>query len=81
MSAQVRSRDFAQGRINKLRRMKKPIAIVLTVTAPRNPMAWAMAQRRASGAAGQHIRSRGAQRRADKVALAKALPRCMKESE
>jgi len=41
--------------------------------APRNPVALALAARRASGAAGQHVRGTGAQRRADRVALQKAL--------
>jgi hypothetical protein len=40
---------------------------------PRNPIAAAPAQRSLSNAAGKHIRSRKTQRRADKVALQKAL--------
>jgi len=40
---------------------------------PRNPVAAALAQRSLSSAAGKHIRSRGAQRRADNVALRKAI--------
>lgn len=41
--------------------------------APRNPVALALAARRQSGAAGRHRRSPGAQRRADRVTLQKAL--------
>ena len=40
---------------------------------PRNPVAAALAQRSLSSAAGKHIRTRGAQRRADNVALRKAI--------
>jgi len=41
--------------------------------APRNRVAVALAARRGSGAAGQHGRSPGAQRRADRMALQKTL--------
>lgn len=74
MSAKKLSRAFAQGEIKKLRRMKQPLVLKLEPSgAPRNPVAIALAQRSLSSAAGKHIRSRGAQRRADKVALQKAL--------
>ena len=67
MSAQKRSRAFAQGRIKALRRMKQPMALLIENSAPpRNPVARAMATR---NGAGRHIRSQGAQRRADRVAL------------
>ena len=72
MSAKQPARAFAQGRIKALRRMKQPIVLHIAssdASSPRNPVAQAMAQRRLSGAAGRHIRSQGAQRRADKVAL------------
>lgn len=41
------------------------------IVAPRNHVARAAALRATSGAAGKHVRSQGAQRRADKVALAR----------
>lgn len=73
MSAQKLSRAYAQGEIKKLRRMKQPLVLKLEDSAPpRNPVAVALAQRSLSSAAGKHIRSRGAQRRADTVALRKA---------
>ena len=73
MSAQQRSRAFEQGRIKALRRIKQPLALQLPLPAPRNHVALALAARSASGAAGKHLRSQGAQRRADRVALQKAL--------
>jgi len=73
MSAQKISRAFAQGQVKKLRRMKQPLVLKLEASGPpRNPVATALAQRSLSSAAGKHIRSAGAQRRADKVALRKA---------
>ena len=75
MSAKKRSRAYAQGEIKKLRRMKQPLVLLLEASAPpRNPVAVALAQRAVSNAAGKHIRSQGAQRRADRVALRKAIP-------
>lgn len=75
MSAKKRSRAYAQGEIKKLRRMKQPLVLLLETSAPpRNPVAVALAQRAVSNAAGKHIRSQGAQRRADRVALRKAIP-------
>lgn len=74
MSAQKLSRAYAQGELKKLRRMKAPLVLKLEVSAPpRNPVAVALAQRSLSSAAGKHIRTRGAQRRADNVALRKAI--------
>lgn len=76
MSAQKRSRAFAEGRVKALRRMKQPITLHLPASAaPRNPVAAALARRSISAAAGRHIRSQGAQRRADRVALQQALRR------
>jgi hypothetical protein len=74
MSAKVPSRDFAQGQVHKLRRMKQPLALrqVLTIE-PRNHVARAAALRASSGAAGRHVRSQGALRRAEKVALARLV--------
>lgn len=72
MSAKVQSRDFARGQVKKLRRMKQPLAVQLQITvAPRNHVARAAALLAASGAAGRHVRSQGAQRRAEKMALAR----------
>ncbi len=51
-----------------------PPSVVLPASrAPRNPVALALGTRHASGAAGKHVRSRGAQRRAERVALQRAL--------
>ena len=76
MSAKTRSRAYEEGRVKALRRMKQPMALHIVVDAsPFNPVAKAMAQRRLSGAAGKHIRSQGAQRRADRMALQKMLNR------
>lgn len=73
MSAKTFSRDFAQGQIKKLRRIRQPLALQLALPPPRNPVARALAHREGSNGAGKHIRSQGAQRRADKVALHKLL--------
>ena len=70
MSAKTVSRAYEEGRVKALRRMKQPMSLLIVASAaPLNPVAKAMAQRRLSGAAGKHIRSQGAQRRADRVAL------------
>ena len=74
MSAQLRSRALKEGRAKALRRMKQPMSLVLETSAGEDE---ALARRaRADGlhGEGRHIRSRGAQRRADRVAL-KALLR------
>ena len=56
--------------------MKQPMALLIVAdAAPFNPVAKAMAQRRLSGAAGKHIRSQGAQRRADRMALQQVIRR------
>lgn len=70
MSAKKRSRAFTEGRVKALRRMKQPMVLHIEKTAapPRNPVARALAGTRASGA-GRHVRSQGAQRRADRMAL------------
>jgi len=75
MSAKVQARDFARGQVRKLQRMKQPIALqqLQFQIAPRNHVARAAALRAVSGAAGKHVRSQGAQRRADKVSLARAV--------
>ncbi|MDO5692328.1 MAG: hypothetical protein Q4G70_07595 [Pseudomonadota bacterium] len=76
MSAKTISREFqlgrAQGNLKKLGRMR-PAVVLQASGAPRNPVALALATRRASSAAGKHIRSQGAQRRAERVALQKAV--------
>ena len=69
MSAKKFSRDAAQGSIKKLRRMRQP----LTLPTPRNPVARAAALRQIAAGAGKHIRSQGAQRRADRMALQRLL--------
>jgi len=69
MSAQLRSRALEEGRVKALRRMKQPMRLVLETSASaRDPVARALGQRCLRGA-GEHIQSRGAQRRADRVAL------------
>ena len=74
MSAKVFSRDFAQGKVKKLQRMKQLLAVSQTVHInPRNPVVYAMAHRAASAGAGKHIRAQGATRRAEKVALQKLV--------
>ena len=74
MSAKKPSRAYAQGEVKKLRRMKQPLVLRLEASdPPRNPVAAALAARSLSSAAGKHIRTRSAQRRADKVALRKAI--------
>ncbi|THT96415.1 hypothetical protein E9531_16395 [Lampropedia puyangensis] len=75
MSAKTFSRDFAQGQIKKLRRIRQPLALQVPLPTPRNPVARALAQRAVSSGSGKHIRSQGAQRRSDKVALGKWLHR------
>ena len=65
MSAQLRSRALQEGRVKALCRMKQPMTLVLETHAP---VARALARRGSCGA-GDHIRSRGAQRRADRMAL------------
>ncbi|WAC70925.1 hypothetical protein OU995_15035 [Roseateles sp. SL47] len=75
MSSQLRSRALQEGRVKALRRMKQPMSLVLEASpATRDPVARAMGQRGMRGA-GQHIQSRGAQRRADRVALQALLRR------
>jgi hypothetical protein len=75
MSAKIFSRDFAVGKVKHLRRMKQPLALTLTLQlpAPRNPVVQALAHRASTSGAGKHIRSSGAHRRADKIALQKAV--------
>ena len=77
MSAKNFSRDYAAGKVKHLRRMKQPLALTLTLTlqlpAPRNHVVQALAQRASTSGAGKHIRSSGAQRRAEAVALQKAV--------
>ena len=71
MSAKTFSRDFAQGQTKKLRRMRQPLVMQLPPPSPRNHVARAMVLRASSGGAGKHIRSQGAQRRADKMEVQK----------
>ena len=75
MSAKIFSRDYAAGKVKHLRRMKQPLTFTLTLQlpAPRNHVVQALAQRASTSGAGKHIRSRDAQRRAEAVALQKAV--------
>ena len=77
MSAKLFSRDFAQGKVKHLRRPthkgRQPLALTLQLPAPRNTVAQALARRATSSGAGKHIRSTGAFRRAENVALKKAI--------
>ena len=73
MSAKTFSRDFAAGEVKHLRRMKQPLALTLPPPTPRNPVVRALVQRAITSGAGKHIRSAGAHRRAEAVALQKAL--------
>ncbi len=75
MSAQLRSRALQERRVKALRRMKQPMTLVLETNAnARDPVARALGLRGSRGA-GQHIQSRGAQRRADRMALQVLLRR------
>jgi hypothetical protein len=75
MSAQLRSRALQEGRVKALRRMKQPMSRVLEMgTGARDPVARALGRSRLRSA-GQHRQSRGAQRRADRVALQAPLRR------
>ena len=75
MRAQLRSRALQEGRVKALRRMKQPMTLVLeTSPGARDPVA-RRAQASGMRGAGQHIQSRGAQRRADRVALQALLRR------
>jgi hypothetical protein len=74
MSAKQFSRDFAAGKVKHLQRIKQPLALQLENVPVRNHVARALAQRAASSAAGKHIRSQGAMRRAENVRLRKQLP-------
>jgi hypothetical protein len=79
MSAKIFSRDFAAGKVKHLRRPlhqgRPPLALTLTLQlpAPRNPVVQALAHHASTSGAGNHIRSSGAHRRADKMALQKAV--------
>jgi len=79
MSAKKTSRAFAQGRVKALRRMKQPMKLIVESMPPRDPVARAMG-RRASGA-GQHVRSQGAQRRADRMALLRLVNSAFHDNE
>lgn len=74
MSARLRSRALEEGRIKALRRMKQPMTLVLEASADASP-------RRASRGAGEYIPSRGAQRRADRVALQALARRIIEDHE
>lgn len=76
MSAKTFSRaatGAARATVKQQRRMRAPLALQLPAPPPRNHVAQALALRSASSGAGRHIRSQGAQRRADRMTLQKAL--------
>ena len=74
MSAKVFSRDYAQGKVKKLQRLKQPLALKQTIhISPRNPVVYALAHRAMTAGAGKHIRSQGATRRAERMALQKLV--------
>jgi hypothetical protein len=76
MSAQQRSRAFEQGRIKALQRFKQPLTLQLQASAPpRNRVARALSVR--GTGAGKHVRSQGAQRRADRMALQRLAAEAM----
>lgn len=75
MSAQLRSRALQEGRVKALRRMKQPMSLVLESSPGDGEAQARRAQADGLHGAGQHIRSRGAQRRADRVALQALLRR------
>lgn len=73
MSSKMKSRAYAQGKVKALRQLKQTMALHIEATQPpRNAVARAMLQRNISSAAGKHVRSQGAQRRADRVTLQKS---------
>ena len=82
MSAKTFSRaasGAARATVKQLRRMRTPLALQLPAPPPRNHVAQALALRSASSGAGRHIRSQGAQRRADRMALQQALKQDWKD--
>ncbi|HEY9023678.1 MAG TPA: hypothetical protein VIP05_05205 [Burkholderiaceae bacterium] len=75
MSAQLRSRALQEGRVKALHRMKQPMTLVVETSVDvRDPVARALVRRGSCGA-GPHVQSRGAQRRADRMALQALLRR------
>jgi len=66
MSSQRRARDDDK-------RLARFYFSLPAAPAPRNPVVAAMAQRASSQGAGRHLRTRGAERRAQRVALLKAV--------
>ena len=82
MSAKPFSRAASGGAratVKQLRRMRAPLALQLPAPPPRNHVAQALALRSASSGAGRHIRSQGAQRRADRMALQRAMKQDWKD--
>nr|WP_297353847.1 hypothetical protein [uncultured Caldimonas sp.] len=75
MSAQLRSRALQQGRVKALRRMKQPMALVLEMSPAGCDRTTGRENAHGSRGAGQYIQSRGAQRRADRMALQALLRR------
>ena len=82
MSAKTFSRaasGAARATVKQLRRMRTPLALPVPAPPPRNHVAQALALRSASSGAGRHIRSQGAQRRADRMALQRAMKQDWKD--
>ena len=75
MSAQLRSRALQEGRVKALRRMKQPMTLVLETSADARDRVVRRTEASGLHGAGRHIQSRGAQRRADRVALQALLRR------
>ena len=76
MSAKTFSRaasGAARDNVKKSGRMREQMAKKMQHPPHRNHVAQALAARSANSAAGRHIRSQGAQRRADRMALQKAM--------
>ena len=67
MSAKTPSRDFAQGRVKWLRRIRPPLALQLAIQTDRG----FVPGRAVAAASGRHVRSQGARRRAETMALAR----------
>ena len=82
MSAKkIISRAAEAGKPRQLQRMRQPLVLQLPASTPRNPVAVALQKRSQSGAAGKHLRSRGAQRRADNVAVRRVLHQDLKREQ
>jgi hypothetical protein len=66
--------SFLEPTMPRVRTKTPPQPLVLPVAPPRNPLVPALAQRRASNAAGKHTKSSSAKRQAQDQALRRELP-------